>query len=139
MDVTREEDHAPGIKPVGRIQAQGQCRYCGQYMYVYAPASADQKMLNSIAERQCHCEQGEGFRNMEYERNAVQKKIEQHFPEESQLKTLVDACSDAVMKFVAKKVTIITTDKNNARITYNITRKNGGTEIKKVTQEEDLL
>ncbi|MBQ7615660.1 MAG: hypothetical protein IJU77_11490 [Butyrivibrio sp.] len=138
-DVTREEDHAPGIAPKGRVQGQGQCRYCKQYMLVWAPEGADQKMLNDIAEQSCQCEEGEEFRKQEYEKNHVQKKIEQYFPDESDMKDLVDGCADAVMSFVAKKITIVTNDNKNNKVTFSITRKKGITEIKKVTQEEELL
>ena len=138
-DVTREEDHAPGIEPKGRKQGQGQCRYCKQYMLVWAPEDADQAKLNEIAEQSCDCEEGEQYRQQLYEKNHIQKKIEQYFPDESNLKDLVDGCADAVMSFVAKKITIVTNDMKNNKVTFSITRKKGITEIKKVTQEEELL
>ena len=96
-------------------------------------------MLDDIAEQSCNCEEGEQYRQQLYEKDHIQKKIERYFPDESDLKDLVDGCADAVMGFVAKKITIVTNDNRDNKVTFTITRKRGITEIKKVVQEEELL
>ena len=138
-DVSRMEDHAPGIRPKERMQSKGCCKFCKQYATVWAPETADKNMLNDIATDQCDCDEGAEWRVHVFERNHVIKKIEEYFPEESELKQNVKLSAEAVINGVANRITIVTNDINDNTVTYNILRTKAGTRIKKVTKLEEMV
>lgn len=106
MDVTREEDHAPGIAPPNKIQLQGQCRYCKQYRMVWAKEGTPQSELDSIAEEECTCEEGEPARKQTYNKNTAYKWAEENWPEKGSMYSLMLGAIDAVTEYDAEKITI---------------------------------
>lgn len=106
MDVTREEDHAPGIAPPEKIQMQGQCRYCKQYRLVWALPGTSQEELNEIAEAECNCPEGESVRMRTYNRNTAYAWAESKWPKDSTMYYLMTSAIEAVTGFDIEKITI---------------------------------
>ena len=99
-------DEAPGIKPKGKEQQQGQCRYCGQYRLVWALPGTEQAVLNQIAEEDCNCEEGEPARKQTYNKNTAYKWAEEKWPEEGAMYNLMISGIDAVTEYDAESITI---------------------------------
>lgn len=99
-------DEAPGIKPRGKEQQQGQCRYCKQYRMVWAPPGTDQCELDMIAEADCNCEEGEPARMQTYNKNTAYAWARENWPGEGSMYNLMIAAIDAVTEYDAEKITI---------------------------------
>ncbi len=126
-----KEEDAPGIAPEGKTQQQGQCRYCKQYMMVWAPSGTSQEELNKMAEEDCNCAEGEPARKQAYEDAYIERQIIEYEFESEEIKGLIQKLAYAVSHFVIKKSQIVTQDSSGNEITYSISKKKGVTEIKR--------
>lgn len=106
MDVTREEDHAPGIAPPEKIQQQGQCRYCKQYRMVWAKEGTPQDELDQIAEEECDCPEGEPARMQTYNKNTAYAWAKEKWPDEGAMYALMISAIDAVTEYDVEKINI---------------------------------
>lgn len=106
MDVTREEDHAPGIAPKSRVQDQGQCRYCKQYRMVWAAPDTPQDELDAIAEQECDCSEGEAARMQTYNKNTAYAWAKDKWPDEGLMYSLMISAIDAVVEYDVEKIAI---------------------------------
>ena len=99
-------DEAPGIPPKGKVQLQGQCRYCKQYRMVWAPPGTDQNELDKIAEEDCNCEEGESARKQTYSKDTAYIWARNNWPDEGLMYNLMIAAIDAVTEYDVEKITI---------------------------------
>ena len=127
-------DEAPGIPPEGKIQLQGQCRYCKQFMLVWAKEGTAQEELDRIAEESCNCPEGEPARQQAYEDAHIERQIIEYDFESDEIRDIVQKLAYAVSHFVIKKASISTEDKKGNEITYSVSKKKGITDIKKSTR-----